>query len=390
MTRIEPDKAEKKFVHRIYGENCAGCGKKCMDPQVAHLYEDATERKADRYSLIILCAECNKAEANAKPIPHRIIELLEPRNVQQVAREKYKKGSYAQSYASCRLASYLYEVHGRFTDAVDCLMEAISALRPLRWGNFIADTALVTERLCSQSKVGESSRWLFLDRLALALYDYRLWPESSDVQSAARLLIRKLPPPDNPQGRAFDIAMSFRRYALIRVSTDSMDRGESVRMHIDRLNDDASGFAAMQELDPFATNLDVAGKLAREILDEPELAHKFSERALQRAGQIKHWWVLQELYFREASYYHDKGSPAETRTAVLEGLRIREKFPVILEPMLERSEIVPHDIDSDLERFGISWDELLDDGVKRVRPKEEPIHLKKSEIDRITKSVLGS
>lgn len=391
LPRIEPDPVETRYVQKFYGCTCAGCGRESKDPQNGHLYEDATERKADRYSLIILCSDCNLSEQRDRTKATREVESLDPKAVRQLASDHYRKGAYAQAYASSRFAAHLFERCGQYTHAVDCLTEAISALRPIRRGGFIRETLVRAQRLCEQHKIGSHARWLFLDRFALSLYDYALWKDCLDVQIASRLLLQNLPPENNPQQFAFDEANSFRRHAMIRASTNTPDKGETVEKFVSRLSDDATGFEAAYQWDSFATNLDVAGKLSAEVLGRAGQGHKFSQRALSRTGQVKHWWVLQEHHFREASYYHGRGAKAKAHSAMMAGLAIRSKYPVMLEPVLERGGPVRHSVDEKIKLFGMNWDQILeeDPDISRNAEYEEPIGLDSLGIERTTKSILG-
>lgn len=120
-----------------------------------------------------------------------------------------------------------------------CLVEAVSALRPIRWGDFLKATLLEVERLCLSHDVGLVQRWLCVDRFALVLYDYRKWSESAEVQYASGQLRARIKSDHrDPDELTFDRASSFRREALIKGSTGGAGPGTMGKL-IGRLLEDA-------------------------------------------------------------------------------------------------------------------------------------------------------
>lgn len=368
---------------------CAACGiASHLSADVAHLFEDATTRIPQADRLIVLCSTCNQAEVRTKARSRPTLsELFDAEEVSVSARRSYREGRYACAYQGHRLSAYLFENRGLYSDAVASLVEAISAARPIRWGDFLAATSLEVERLYLSHNVGVLQRWLFLDRLALVLYDYCRWEESAKVQYAStRLRARVRSEPRNPEQLRFDRASSFRREALICASTGMEGRGSrSLSRLIDRLIEDAREFEHQGHFDSYATNLDVASKLALEIGKDPEKAHEHSQEALDRAMKITHKWVLQEHHWREAEYYHLKNDRPRTVQSVVEALRIFREHPVVLEPTLGAAGPAPHDPIAQLARFGINAEELMEREVapSRYPPAELALRLSRARVDRI-------
>jgi len=194
VARLDASRSLKRQVLRRYAHTCAVCGQKSeLTADVAHLFEDATTRLPRADTLIVLCSTCNQAEARAsgrtKP---PLSELFTPDEVAVRARRAYREGRYSTAYQGQRLAAYLYGLQGSSSRAVACLVDAVSAIRPIRWGDFIAGTLFEVERLCRPGHVGLVQRWLCLERVALVLYDYRRWRESREVQQASAALRSKI------------------------------------------------------------------------------------------------------------------------------------------------------------------------------------------------------
>jgi hypothetical protein len=392
MGRLEASPQLKERIRQRYSYQCAACGNASeLKADVAHLFEDATIHLPQEDTLIILCANCNEGEDRAKyKSKPPLVELFSPEDVLILARRSQRDGKYSCAYAGHRLAAYLYERHRQYPKAVACLVEAVSALRPIRWGDFLKSTLLQVERLCLSQDVGLIPRWLCLDRLALVLYDYRRWSESADVQYASSLLrarVRK--DPRDPVELKLDQANSFRREALIKASTGKAGLGKLRRL-LDRLLEDAGDFERRGLFDAYATNLDVASKLAIEIGKEPNIAHLYSEQALDMAKKHTHKWVLQEHYWREAEYFLLKKDKVKTLLNVIEGLRIFNNHPVVLEPTLGAAGPVPHDPIAQLNMYGFSESELREHGVAPSRnpPPERSLDLDRREIDRIVQNLM--
>jgi hypothetical protein len=279
----------------------------------------------------------------------------------------YRQGKYSDAYTAQRLAADLFEkqeTQAAHSHAVASLIEAISALRPLRLGDAIKETMAVIERLCSLHSVHLAQRWLCLDRFALVLYDYGRWPESADVQYASEQLRNRVAS-DYPSDLVrFDRASSFRREALIKVSSNSLGNRETVSKILGRLLEDAEEFRNLEQFDGYATNLDVASKLALEAIGKPHLAHTYSESALDMVAAITQKWVLQEHYWREARYYHVEWKDRDrTFNNVVEALRLCRDHPVVLEPMLERNGTVHHDPSLEVKWYWIQEEKLKEHGV---------------------------
>lgn len=392
MGRLEASPKLKQQIRQRYANQCAACGAASeLWADVAHLFEDATTRRPRADTLIVLCSRCNEAEDRAKLMSKpALVEAYSADDVLACARRSYREGKYGCAYAGHRLAAYLFERHGFYSKAVACLVEAVSALRPIRWGDLLKATLLEVERLCLSHDVGLVQRWLCVDRVALVLYDYRRWSESADVQYASvQLRARVTSDQRDPDELTFDRASSFRREALIKASTGKAGLG-TLGSLMGKLLEDARDFERRGQFDSHATNLDVAAKLALEIGKDPNEAHKHSERALNIATKIKHQWVLQEHYWREADYFLWKEDPEKTRENVVEALGNFQKHPVVLEPTLGAAGPVPHDPIAELARYGISEGELRERGVAPSRnpPPELPLGLNRRGIDRIVRTLM--
>lgn len=382
----------KKNIRERYRDECAYCGVTGkLTTDVAHLYEDASKRMATADRLIILCSNCNQAEARAhgRSTPP-LADVFEAESVSAKAIQSYREGNYRRAYAAHRLAAYLFERHGQYSKALGNLTAAISALRPIRWGDFIASTLLECERLCLSYAIGIVQRWLCINRCSLVLYDYRRWEESAQVETASQLLIAGFTDDQrNPEEFEFDRMNSFRRQVLITAFTARLGVRPLWKL-IDRLREDSKQFLRHSQFDSFATNLDVARKLALEISANAEKAHEFSEETLEKSAKIRHKWVLQEHYWSEVDYYLGKRDRPRMRKNLLEALRIFRDHPVVLEPTLGAAGPVPHDPIAEIERYGITVEELRDRGVAPPSntPQEIELALDKSRLRNVVKSVL--
>jgi hypothetical protein len=158
MSRFDVSLKDKHRILRLFERTCAVCGTRdAID--VAHLFEDATLQRSDTARLLLLCPTHNQAEerAHGRSTPHLPISFS-PDNLISDARGEYRSGRYQQAYPKARLAAYLYEKDGYYSEAVECLNEAASAARPVRWGDFLAATAFEVERLCRSYHIGMAMR----------------------------------------------------------------------------------------------------------------------------------------------------------------------------------------------------------------------------------------
>ncbi len=394
MGRLDARSELKRQILKRYRFECAACGVAGeLKADVAHLFEDATTRRPSADRLIVLCPNCNQAEVRAKDRSKPpLSEALDAEEVTVRARRAYRDGKYNSAYAGHRLAAYLFETGRSYSRAVSCLIEATSALRPIRWGDFLTATLLEVERLClSRDEVGLVQRWLCLDRFSLVLYDYRQWQQSAQVQYAAEQLRVKVTTDQRyPDDLKFDRASSFRREALIKASTASVSR-RAARKLIDRLLEDAREFESQGQFDRFATNLDVASKIQLEICENPTEAHRNSERALERATKITHKWVLQEHHWREVDYYHFFMKDRSRKlNSIVAALRLYHDHPVVLEPTLGAAGPTQHDPIAELRRYGISDAELREHGVAASGnpPPELPLQLPKRRLEGVVRNLM--
>lgn len=393
MSRHDASLALKRNLQQRFGPECANCGEQdALAFDVAHLFEDATARRSARSErLIILCPTCNQAEDRAKrPSMPALWGRFEPNRILVRARCLYREGKYSSAYQSSRLAAYLFERQRNYSKAVECLIYAISALRPIRWGDYLVSTLLEVERLCRSHKIGLVQRWLCLDRFSLVLYDYRRWQESAEIQRASAKLGSKVTNDERyPDDLRFDQANAFRRGSLIEFSTGRLTR-KSVRVCLDRLLDDAREFKRQGQFDGYAKNLDVSRKLTLELLENPAEAHGYSQRALECRAKISHWWVLQEHYWSEADFYHSKNDQHQTEKSVVAALQEFHRHPVALEPTLGPQGPIPHDPIANLSRYGIEVGRLRELGVSPSNnpPPELALQLSRRNLDRIVANLM--
>gem|GEM_PF-2553313 len=391
MKRIEASKKLKDEIQKRYNETCAVCrveGRLVID--VAHLFEDATEKPPTADRLILLCKNCNGAQNSAKhnsmpPLTEVIDECL----VESRAREAYRRGDFSRSYAAHRLAAYVFESKRQFTRSVENLVEALSALRPIRWGDLQTSTLLEISRLCSLYKIGTVQRWLALDRLSLVLFDYKEWVTSAAVGSVSKGMRIKISIDHrDPQMFEFDRASAFRRQSMIEACANKFEKRVTPKNVLSQLVDQAAGFKTSNMFDSFATNLDVAAKIAGELTGNKKLAHTFSQLALAHTAKITHRWVLQEHLWREAEYFASMNDRKKLKQHVVKALQVRSKYPVVLEPRLSVSGPIDQDPHLDLQRFNISMNELEDRGLvlKHLLYKCD-LQLTEDEVGRIVKSV---
>ncbi len=388
MSRIEPNRVEKKWVLLAFGE-CAACTERDENKlDVGHLYEDATSRRATRATLLVLCSGCNQAEDRSRWDSKPDRRRSKPDEVRNLAKRRYEQGSYASSYASNRLAAYLFEKDGLFSDAVECLLEAISSLRPIRWGDLLAATMQEIGRLCRDRDIGMVQRWQVLDRFSLVLYDYRKWEQAAAVNRVGRRLLREIKGVSgNPQRFELDLEMSFRREALIKGSTGTLERRETVPRLIERLVHGANDFRVDRNFDASANHLNVAATLAIEAADL-ETAHTLSQAALDSWKKVNHKLVIQELLSKEARYFASKRNRDKALENIVRALSFYSQCPVILEPIRAAGGQRKHDIYTDIRDLGFQLDELRDAGGT-IMPsiKERALALSDTDVRRIVDEV---
>jgi hypothetical protein len=139
MSRLEVTPALRREILKRFGSECAACetiGELTAD--VAHLFEDATTHRPRADRLIVLCSNCNQSEARSqsrsKPA---LLERFDGDVLGDTARRRYRQGQYSRAYGGHRLGAYLFEKQGSYSKAVANLVEAVSALRPIRWGDLL-------------------------------------------------------------------------------------------------------------------------------------------------------------------------------------------------------------------------------------------------------------
>jgi hypothetical protein len=393
MTRQDAARVLKTVVRERLSNQCAACdGGNALNIDVAHLFEDATARQPAEERLILLCANCNQTQDRAKhPKKPGYVDRLQAPEISALALRRYRKGDYRGAYQSSRLAAYLFEQHAQYSKSAACLIAAISALRPLRWGDLLYATLLEFERLCTSRPISVVQRWLFLDCLGLVLYDFRRWKQSSYVHEESLRLRAKLRSDQrDPEQLLFDQMSSYRNEALIQSSVGRRSR-RAVAGMVKRLEDDASEFLKRGQRDSYATNLDVAAKLELEVLGNQTRALQLGEVALEMENQITHWWVLQEHYWRMADLYAQKNDRVREIESVVAALRVFQEIPVVLEPTRIASGPVRHDPIGDLARHQIPDGYLKERNVAPSgdAPRELPLRLREAGIKRIVNAVLG-
>jgi tetratricopeptide (TPR) repeat protein len=386
MNRYEVPAWMKLDILTLYDHTCAGCGTNSkLSVDVAHLYEDATIRAPRLDGLLVLCSSCNQAEARARfKAKPALSERLDAHDVFLAARRLYRDGMFMLAYASYRLSAYLFENYcGRYSKAVTSLVEALTSLRPVRKGDFLAATIREIARLCKKYTVGVIPRWQSIERIALALFTYRRWDEAIAVQDAAAQLQNTIRGDElDPQELWLDQINSARRGALITSLAGNIG---NVRKTISRLIEDADDFLGVKEYNAFATNLDVASKIECELSGSLARAYNYSEQAIEMASKVDMTWVKQEHYWRGASYFHSKQDSKKTLGMVVSAFREFNAHPVALEPRHSSAGPVLHNPITELARYGISVDQLREHGVAPScnPPAEDTLPLSRAEVKRI-------
>jgi tetratricopeptide (TPR) repeat protein len=390
MARFEVSPAVIKLVRKRFQNSCVVCGKTDFT-DIAHIYEDATKRAATSDRLVLLCPSDNQAQqrSHAQSAPD-LPKALQPTNLLAAARADYWEGLYARGYGKARLAAYVYEKQEAYSDAVDSLTEAISAMRPLRWGDWLGATTCEAERLCLSYEVGVARRWLLLDRVALVLFDYGRWSESAEVLSAATQL-RDAVTGDSydPQRLQFDKQAAFRRASLIKGLTGQLNKGEKVPDLLEELEEQASELLKKGKFDSFATHLDVARSLSINRGNREE-AHEYSEEVLDLRSKVSHKWVLLEHLVGEAEYFSYKNDPKRALYYATEAMSLFNRHPAALEPILE-STPKPLGIHERIQRLGITETDLISARAP-IAPSVDEVRftLSKADVIRAVRSVLTS
>jgi hypothetical protein len=358
MGRFEVPPQTAALVRERFQNTCVICGTADFT-DVAHLYEDATEVVATSDRLVVLCPNHNQAQqrAHGKSAPV-LPQEMQPATLLSRARNDYWQGSYRQGYGKARIAAYLYENQEAYSEAVDCLTESISAARPLRWGDWLCATMRESERLCILYSIGIARRWLFLDRVALVLFDYTRWALAAEVMSAA-VRLRDMVTVDwyDPQRLTFDKQSALRRESLIRGSTRSFKPGESVPDLLRQLEEEAAEFRRTGKFNAFVTHLDVARNLAAASGDL-ERAHGYSEEVLDVKSKTQHKWALLEHLVAEAEYFAYRRDHGRSLYYAGEAMTLYSKHPAVLEPILQDAPTAVG-IHDRIRRLGITEKDLL-------------------------------
>lgn len=304
------------------------------------------------------------------------------------ARATYGKGNYEQVYLTALRAADAFERCNRHSDAVSALVEAISALRPGRKGTELRRIILRVYRICGQHMVDRAVRWLFLDRFALVLFDYARFSKAAQVIAASEKLFQRVSPEANPQARAFDSSNSLRRRTVIKGSDGHLGAGGQLRRALDELTERAEQFRSDGQFNSYATNLDVASKLAAEVLGDIELAHAYTSQVLDHRGDIDHWWVLQEHLWREAEYFKARNDMPEALKMVVEALKLQERAPVILEPVAGKRQNTRSNLKTMIDILGVKRLDIAERGVSVTQLTPTPLSLQDLTIDKIVEAVM--
>jgi tetratricopeptide (TPR) repeat protein len=389
MTRFSVPRSVQKLVRERFQHKCVVCGE-ANNTDVAHLYEDATKQTATSDRLVLLRPDYNQAlqRAHGKSTPD-LLELL-PDTLLSGARRSFWAGAYPQGYGQARIAAYLYEQRGDYSEAMECLTEAISAGRPARWGDWLASTICEGARLCKSFEIGFARRWLFLDRVAIVLFDYARWAEAAEVMAAAVDIRSRMKGESyDPQRFKFDRQSSFRRESLIKGSAHVLDRGKPIQFVLAQLKEEADDFLGNGKFDPFITNLDVARNLAASAGDSAR-SHKYSEYALAYKNKVRHKGALLEHLVGEVEYFARRRDRRTALDYASEAMVLFGKSPSALEPIFDGS---PKrlGIHERLERLGISLGELLANGVSVASDLTDvPLALDRNAIKRIVRVVFSN
>jgi len=351
---------------------------------VAHLYEDAHLRLAHFETLIVLCSNHNQAQRRAPsrfrpPIEH----IFGTGRLRSIGEQSYLEGNFPRSYAANRLAAYYFEKQGLFSDAVYSLVDAISGTRAYRWAGALIATIREIHRLIKTNEVAPVARWQFLSRLSMALFDYGRWDLAAKVAVAANAFTKRIGSDQrNPQQLKFENDLAFRHGALVRGVTNSLERRETVRSLTKRLIADAHDFHARKDYKGLATNLDITSKLLAEVSGNPDKAHDYSEEALSVLPKLNNTWVIQELHWREAHYFHAKKDQKKTLRSVVCAMNEHSQHPVILEPIADKSGPRARSVLNLVNSLGLTIESVAEAGATISKETNgEQLFLKTSEIN---------
>ncbi len=112
---------------------------------------------------------------------------------------------------------------------------------------------------------------------------------------------------------------------------------------------------------------------------------------MTRDEDVKHKWVLQEIYWREAEFYRSQRPDHEKkREMAMKAIRIAHDHPVILEPKLGAHGPEEHNPLAEITRYGIEAGELRERGILPTDrlPRAVSLRLDSTEVHRIVRSVM--
>ena len=157
---------------------------------------------------------------------------------------------------------------------------------------------------------------------------------------------------------------------------------------LDELHEHSQQFSRDRQFSSVVTNLDVASKLAADVLHDREGAHNYSQQALQYRSDIDHWWALQEHLWREAEHYKATGDKERTFETVVDALKIYERSPVVLEPVPGDKGIGRGDLGVMVKQLGIDRLALAEVGINLKPLTLTPLGLSDAMIDRVVSAVM--
>lgn len=315
---------------------------------------------------------------------------IEAAELEARANRLYRLGDYESAYAAHRLAAYLFGLERQYSRAVGNLVAAVSDLRPIRWGDFQVDTLREIAAICQSQSVGAIQRWLAIDRMSLVLFDYGKWMDAVSVGETANRFKDQIETDHrDPNAFEFDKANAFRRQAMIKSCGGRLSRGETTQQMQDTLSSTASDFESEVMYDSFATNLDVAGKIAAEIEGNLKKGHQYSQRALELLSKISHKWVVQEILWREVEFFHSKKDHKKVLKYARMAVRGHKDFPLVLEPRATNTSrpVIP-DLRATLKKLGI--DQILAEEGLVISPSryKKDLKLAKTTIGRFVNMML--
>src|SRR5229473_3185150 len=388
MSRIEPNRVEKKWVLLAFGE-CAACTERDENKlDVGHLYEDATSRRATRATLLVLCSGCNQAEDRSRWDSKPDRRRSKPDEVRNLAKRRYEQVLTHRHTLRTDLPPIYLKKTGFFQTQSSAFSKRSHRYGPSDGETSSQPPCRKSGDSCRDRDIGMVQRWQVLDRFSLVLYDYRKWEQAAAVNRVGRRLLREIKGVSgNPQRFELDLEMSFRREALIKGSTGTLERRETVPRLIERLVHGANDFRVDRNFDASANHLNVAATLAIEAADL-ETAHTLSKAALDSWKKVNHKLVIQELLSKEARYFASKRNRDKALENIVRALSFYSQCPVILEPIRAAGGQRKHDIYTDIRDLGFQLDELRDAGGT-IMPsiKERALALSDTDVRRIVDEV---